>query len=146
MSILKSIFIAGLAVVGLCFGGFIIALLLDYREGKKGCVGKITFERFMHLYTIAPDRWKLMSSWVTYDKFGRKSPSRMYRDMPSESHYYFSIPDTVRYILWVYQQEKDAYTLKTNKIIESDIQFWQEDIRRYCEEHNIPVNKEENSS
>lgn len=145
--LLKTIGCIILASGAVCLVILIIACMIDYFDGKKGCCGKLSFERFLRLYAIAPEHWRLGSTWVTYDKFGRRSSFHYIPGTDvSESHYYFTIIDTIRYIMWNRQNEKDEETQRNNKILETDILYWQDDIKRYCEEHNIPIKKEENSA
>lgn len=61
---------------------------------------QMDFKHFLLLYTIAPDKWKLYSSFVTY--LERQSGFSLEQD------YYFRIFDKLKYKRWKKAKEKEA--------------------------------------
>ena len=97
-----------------------------YRKYKNGCLGKISFQKFLEIYKNAPGKIKLREGYICY-----------YRDVSSLFGYcdafYFSIPDTFRYETWRKEKERKDEEIRTRKIMESLDEAWQKDAERHKE-------------
>ena len=106
---------------------FLIWYFCDYIEAKRGCVSKITFERFLVLYSINPNSWDLYNNFINY-----------YTNDEHCGMFYFSVIDTFRYHSWRKNKDKIEENANNRKQMERIIESWNTDIRNYCKENNIP--------
>ena len=114
-----------LLIIGIVI--FLIWYFGDYRGAKRGCVSKITFERFLVLYSINPNNWGLYYDYISY-----------YTNDGHSGCFYFSVIDTFRYYNWRKNKDKIEENTNNRKQMERIIESWNTDIRNYCKENNVP--------
>lgn len=98
----------------------LIAKYISYAQDYR----RIPFKRFLSLRSVAPSKWCLDDTTVTY--YPRATDS--WYECP---HFRFSLFDLVRYRLWLRRMRKEEAMEKENAELEEIIKSWQADIDAY---------------
>lgn len=89
----------------------------------------ITFDRFIALYSIAPQKWRLHPSWVGYLIDGE--PTRDGWATVNETTLYMLPKEWKKYDKWLGEQTRIEKTKRQNEKEAEIIHHWQEDIDHF---------------
>lgn len=128
MEIIKAVIIGALVLIGtVCFFAALweIVCLCVHYDNEKGHK-RIKFSQFLHLFSIAPEKWGMYAHSVVY-----------YRELGIFENFSFSMLDLIKYHKFYKrfnQREKDRENAdRMRRVVEE----WQRDIDKYKEKHGI---------
>ena len=126
-----------LVLVGPIGIAFLIYMLAHYFMNRYYCVGRLSFDQFLTLYSVAPDKWDWYSE---LDGWGCVRYTYYVTNEGYEStSFYLSIPDAIRFMIWEERNIKNDKSQSDKKEIEQTAESWMNDIRNYCKEHDVPM-------